>query len=66
VEVALQRFPRVIGLRDGAVFFDLPASDVTPERLRQLYAQHEDELRSPAPVLDAPPAPPRPAVMHCR
>ncbi|MBL8514094.1 MAG: ATP-binding cassette domain-containing protein, partial [Betaproteobacteria bacterium] len=44
VEVALQRFSRIIGLRDGVVAFDLPVADVTPERLRHLYAQHEDEL----------------------
>jgi phosphonate transport system ATP-binding protein len=66
VEVALQRFPRVIGLRDGAVSFDLPAAEVTDERLHQLYAQHEDELLQPAPTLDTPAPGPRAAVMHCR
>ncbi|WP_157271577.1 phosphonate ABC transporter ATP-binding protein [Azohydromonas aeria] len=66
VDVALARFTRVIALRDGTLFFDLPASEVTPQRLQQLYAQHEDELRSPPPARDEPPAPPRPAVMHCR
>ncbi|WP_029000313.1 phosphonate ABC transporter ATP-binding protein [Azohydromonas australica] len=66
VDVALQRFPRVIGLRDGAVFFDLPSAQVTAERLRQLYAQHEDELHAPAAPTDTPALGPRPAVMHCR
>ncbi|WP_298232612.1 phosphonate ABC transporter ATP-binding protein [uncultured Azohydromonas sp.] len=66
VEVALQRFPRVIALRDGAVFFDLPTAEVDAERLRQLYAQHEEELHAPAPSADTPAPPPRPAVMHCR
>ena len=50
VEVAT-RFPRVIGLRNGELKFDLPAQDVTRERLAALYAQHEDEL------FGAPPAP---------
>jgi phosphonate transport system ATP-binding protein len=31
-------------LRDGALQFDLPAAEVTHERLAALYAQHEDEL----------------------
>jgi phosphonate transport system ATP-binding protein len=66
VDVALARFSRVIALRDGALFFDLPAAKVTPERLQQLYAQHEDELRQPPPAPDTPAPGPRPAVMHCR
>ena len=65
VDVALARFSRVIGLRDGALCFDLPAAQVTPERLHQLYAQHEDELRAPAPQ-DTPAPGPSPVVMHCR
>lgn len=48
VELALQHFPRIIGLRGGRLAFDLPASEVTPERLAQLYAQHEQELLEPA------------------
>ena len=43
VDVA-KRFQRVIGLRDGALQFDLPSAEVTQERLAALYAQHEDEL----------------------
>ncbi|MDZ5460766.1 phosphonate ABC transporter ATP-binding protein [Azohydromonas lata] len=66
VDVALERFTRVIALRDGAVFFDLPSAQVTPQRLRQLYAQHEDELHAPAPALDTPAPGPAPVVMHCR
>jgi phosphonate transport system ATP-binding protein len=65
VDVALARFDRVIALRDGALFFDLPAAEVTPERLRQLYAQHEDELQAPPP-LDTPAPGLAPVVMHCR
>ncbi len=44
VDAALANFPRIIGLRDGQMAFDLPVAEVTPERLRALYAQHEDEL----------------------
>ena len=45
VDVALAHFPRIVGLRDGALAFDLPAAEVTRERLAALYAQHEHELR---------------------
>jgi phosphonate transport system ATP-binding protein len=47
VEKALSHFGRIVGLRDGQLAFDLPASEVTPALLAQLYAQHEDELLSP-------------------
>jgi phosphonate transport system ATP-binding protein len=42
--MALAHFPRVIGLKNGELAFDLPTSDVTPARLKDLYAQHLDEL----------------------
>jgi phosphonate transport system ATP-binding protein len=48
VEVALENFPRVVGLRDGELVFDLPAGEVTPTLLARLYAQHEHELTSAA------------------
>ncbi|MCA3179452.1 MAG: ATP-binding cassette domain-containing protein [Burkholderiaceae bacterium] len=67
VEVAIAAFPRVIGLRDGALAFDLPSREVDRARLERLYAQHEHELRGDAPL--PPPEPPAgspPAVMHCR
>ena len=68
VDAALSHFPRIIGLRDGQVAFDLPSAEVTRDRLAQLYDQFENELRGEAaPHADAPlPAPPPPAVMHCR
>jgi phosphonate transport system ATP-binding protein len=70
VDIALAHFPRIIGLRDGALAFDLPAQEVTRELLARLYAQHEHELDTAAqwtpsaePVVPAPsPAP----AMHCR
>lgn len=65
VDTALAHFPRIVGLRAGAVAFDLPAAQVGREQLARLYEQHEDELHGPAP--EAPPTQaPQPAVMHCR
>ena len=67
VDVALARFPRIVGLRGGALAFDLPAAAVTHGHLARLYAQHEHELRgAPPPVADEPPQPAPPAVMYCR
>jgi phosphonate transport system ATP-binding protein len=69
VEMALAHFPRIVGLRDGELAFDLPSAQVTPEILQALYAQHPEELSGPVPNLsDAPDlsAKPQPAVMHCR
>ena len=67
VDAALANFPRIIGLRDGALAFDLPAAQVTQERLAGLYAQHEHELRGDVPLAlpDAADTP-HPVVMHCR
>ncbi len=67
VDTALSHFPRIIGLRDGVVAFDLPAADVSREHLTRLYAQHEHELGGAAQPFDLPtPAAAVPAVMHCR
>lgn len=66
VDMALQHFPRIIGLRDGELAFDLPSAQVSPERLRDLYASHLDELTGPAPDVDFSLASAAPAAMHCR
>lgn len=67
VEMALANFPRIIGLRDGVVAFDLPAAQVTPALLQQLYANHLHELDGPAPEIDFLPAgQAMPVVMVCR
>jgi phosphonate transport system ATP-binding protein len=67
VEMALQHFPRIIGLRDGELAFDLPAAQVSQQLLHDLYAQHLHELTGPAPELvDEPVSAALPAVMHCR
>jgi phosphonate transport system ATP-binding protein len=44
VEVATGAFPRVIGLKDGSLEFDLVPELVTDDVLHKLYADHEDEL----------------------
>ena len=67
VEMALANFPRIIGLRAGEVAFDLPASQVTPDRLQALYAQYLHELTGPAisePDFQAESA--APVMMNCR
>jgi phosphonate transport system ATP-binding protein len=68
VDMALAHFPRIVGLREGRLQFDLPTAQVSQSLLEQLYAQHEDELHGGAgPVADEPlPAAPAPVVMHCR
>jgi phosphonate transport system ATP-binding protein len=38
VELALRWFPRIVGMRDGQVMFDLPAAQVTAAMLDALYA----------------------------
>lgn len=66
VDMALAHFPRILGLREGRLLFDLPSSQVTPELLGRLYAQHEEELRGAPPPPDDRPSPAPPAVMQCR
>jgi phosphonate transport system ATP-binding protein len=67
VDTALAHFPRIVGLREGVLSFDLPTAQVTRELLARLYAQYEHELQGqPASLADAPAAPAAPAVMHCR
>lgn len=58
------RFPRIIGLRDGELAFDLPSAEVNQARLARLYAQHEHELTSAHAALPAAEASPttRPSV----
>lgn len=68
VDAALANFPRIVGLREGRLVFDLPAAEVGRERLARLYAQHEHELQAdaapPTEPVDGPGSPP--VVMHCR
>ena len=66
VDAALQYFPRVIGLRQGRIAFDRPASAVSPELLARLYEDHEGELTSDQPAALPEETVAVPAVMHCR
>jgi phosphonate transport system ATP-binding protein len=43
VELALGFFPRVVGVRDGRIRFDLATEKVTPDLLADLYAGHRDD-----------------------
>ena len=66
VQLALQHFPRIVGMRAGQVAFDLPAAEVTPERLRTLYGPELEQLLHP-PASDTPEGLPRPSVVvYCR
>lgn len=67
VDLALAHFPRVLGLREGRLVFDLPASEVDRDRLAHLYASFEHELLGAPPVSgDAPEAVrPTASVVHC-
>ena len=66
VDMALQHFPRIVGLRDGEVVFDLPTLNVTPERLTDLYARHLDELTGPATPLEVSVAAAPAVALTCR
>jgi phosphonate transport system ATP-binding protein len=48
VELALAWFPRIVGIRDGRVLFDLPAAKVDAERLEALYAGQGETEREVA------------------
>lgn len=50
VDLALAHFPRILGLRDGRLVFDLPAAEVSRERLAALYESFEHELSGAPPV----------------
>lgn len=38
VDLALAEFPRIVGIKDGRIAFDLPAAEVSEVLLRDLYA----------------------------
>jgi phosphonate transport system ATP-binding protein len=45
VELALQHFPRVIGLGEGRMRFDLPSETVHEDVLRDLYREDRREMK---------------------
>ncbi|MGY3643245.1 phosphonate ABC transporter ATP-binding protein [Pseudomonas siliginis] len=49
VDLALEHFPRIIGLRDGQILFDCPSDQVSRDKLDALYAN--EQLQSPAPAV---------------
>jgi phosphonate transport system ATP-binding protein len=66
VDVALERFERIVGLKSGRLAFDLPAAAVTQSMLADLYGNEFERLNEAAVVdVSLPPAI-EPAVMHCR
>ena len=67
VDVALERFPRIVGLRQGRLAFDLPTREVTRELLAALYGSEFEQLdRTDAPGGEEPAPTPPPLAMHCR
>jgi phosphonate transport system ATP-binding protein len=67
VDVALDRFARIVGLKAGRVAFDLPAHAVTRDMLAALYGSEFERLgEAQAPASPTAQAPSPPAVMHCR
>jgi len=51
VDLALAHFPRIIGLRDGKISFDLPAAEVTDEHLAALYVGSQTETGEEVPSI---------------
>ncbi len=67
VDVALEHFARIVGLKAGHVAFDLPAAEVTRDMLAELYGNEFERLGDPGGSEFAPSVlPAQPAVMHCR
>lgn len=44
VDLALAEFPRIVGVRDGRIAFDLPSVQVSETQLRELYASEGTDL----------------------
>jgi phosphonate transport system ATP-binding protein len=66
VDVALEKFPRIVGLKAGRLAFDLPAPAVSRAMLADLYGSEFEALDQAAPSPEPTPEMPQPAVMHCR
>lgn len=54
VELALEHFPRIVGVRDGRILFDKPATEVGPDELAALYANQQLEHVPVSPTAPAP------------
>lgn len=44
VDLALAEFPRIVGVREGRIVFDLPSAAISDTQLRELYASEGAEL----------------------
>ncbi len=66
VDVALERFARIVGLKAGCAVFDLPSAAVTRDMLAELYGSELDTLNEPMAVDFTITPSAQPAVMHCR
>lgn len=54
VELALAHFPRIIGVREGRIAFDLPPDAIHPQQLQALYANEQLQSSPSAPVRPQP------------
>lgn len=66
VDMALAHFPRIVGLRDGRIAFDLPTEQVSAAHVDALYAHAPARERSDPSWGEAPSPTPVPVAMHCR
>jgi phosphonate transport system ATP-binding protein len=67
VDVALERFARIVGLKAGRLAFDLPTPQVTRAMLAELYGSEFERLDVPGGSEFTPSQPAlQPVVMHCR
>ncbi len=55
VELALEHFPRIVGVRDGRILFDKPASEIGPDELTALYANEQLQHAPSPPTAATPP-----------
>ncbi|MBU2331553.1 MULTISPECIES: phosphonate ABC transporter ATP-binding protein [Stutzerimonas stutzeri subgroup] len=55
VELALEHFPRIVGVRDGRILFDKPASEIGPDELAALYANEQLQHAPSPPAAATPP-----------
>jgi phosphonate transport system ATP-binding protein len=65
VDLALRHFPRVVGVKDGAILFDLPAAEVSEALLRELYAAEGGLPLAGAPSPESAPTPSNLPPLRC-
>jgi phosphonate transport system ATP-binding protein len=68
VDMALEHFARIVGLKAGRVAFDCAAAAVTRDMLADLYGSEFEQLGSPSATepLNGDRLPRQPVVVHCR